>query len=478
MSDRPQLKDMVVALAGLTWDEVTLMAVQLHVDMSTLTNIEQQYSDPGVRTLRSMNSWLQSDPHASWSKVIAALRTINRLTVARAVEQQYCQSVETTVSPANQPPTGPHSPPPTEPVTTSAEQPSPPSDCTTAPSPPANSVISTSSPPHPMSSPQPIRHEQHAPPSSSPSPSPPCQDLDHLMPEATPAMDGPGLQGTVLSQRDKARNMEVARETSCLQEKFVAVLTHTKILFTKKESRSDEFLSELRITLTTLPLSSKFQHLLFLQNKRKEIKSAKDIDEIFDVLDRHWNWSDYYLLQRLIADFGDDSLKQDMSKYLAELEHFEKATTIYLFRNAVESWKRHWNCPVLFSEAVLMLQKDAAECTLYDLRKLKEAIASKSSLSECALFFRDVHASAVVMEIALPKDAVELILAALDAAFLQQHQIVSVTIDKKPLGEYDKDYLKVSYCGPIHTCTCGVSKYCTWCNTATCMWHTRQIGEW
>ena len=94
MSDRPQLKDVVVAVAGLTWDEVTLMAVQLGMDMSTLMKIKQQYSDPNVCKVRLMNSWLQSDPNASWTKIVAALRTSNKLTLARAVEQQYCHSLQ------------------------------------------------------------------------------------------------------------------------------------------------------------------------------------------------------------------------------------------------------------------------------------------------------------------------------------------------------------------------------------------------
>ena len=72
------------------------------------------------------------------------------------------------------------------------------------------------------------------------------------MPEATQPIDLPGTPKRVIIEQ--ARIKQVAKETFQLQEKFVTVLTHTKILFTKKESRSDEFLSELRITLTTLPL--------------------------------------------------------------------------------------------------------------------------------------------------------------------------------------------------------------------------------
>ena len=225
------------------------------------------------------------------------------------------------------------------------------------------------------------------------------------------------------------------------------MLTHTKILFTKKESRSDEFLSELRITITTLPLSSMFQHLHFLQDERENVNRAESITEVFDILDRHWNWSDYYLLQRLVAEFGDESLKQEITKYVAELEQFEKATTIQLFNSPILFMQiRNWKHPYAFSRAVMMLQKDASECTLYDIRKLKEELTSKSSLNKGTIYNGDVRTSSVAVEVAFPEDALELIAPALDAAFLKQHHIISVTLDGKPLEEYDEDYIKVSYC--------------------------------
>ena len=257
------------------------------------------------------------------------------------------------------------------------------------------------------------------------------------MPEATQPVDLPGAPRRVIIEQ--ARIKQVAEEASRLQDKFVAVLTHTKIRFANKESRSKRFLSKLCITLTSLPRSSKFRHLHFLRDERKSINNAEDIAEIFDILERHWNWSDYYLLQRLVDEFGNNSLKQEMNKYLEELEQFERTTTIQVFRSAVKRWKHPYN----FSKATIILEKDAAECTLYDIRQLKEDLARESSLDEGAIYYDDVHASSVVVTVAFPQDALELILPALDAAFLKRHRITSVTIDDKPLEEFDEDYLKV-----------------------------------
>ena len=452
MSDRPQLKNIALALSKLKWSEVKSVAVQLGMDLHILSQIEERYTDLSERTLHSMQAWLQNSLEPSWAEIAAALRAIELYAVARGVEQQYCQSVETPpISPAA---TGPQYPPPSEltshpssPVpisitddaTTCAEQPSPPTDCTNVSF--ANPDISTTSLSHPIStcSPRPIRCAQ--PNSPPPLPSPPQSlHIDCPVPEGSQPMNLQDAQQKVVPEPDVARIKQVVEKTSQLHEKFLSVLTNTKIYLSEKESESRRVLNRLCITLTTLPLSYKFQHLHFLRSQEERIQNARSISELFSILDKHWNWSDYYLLQRLIANFGDDSLKQEMTTYVVELEEFEKATTILLFRSAT----KHWEHPYYFSKAVIMLQKDASECTLYDIRKLKEDLASKSSLNEAAIYYDDVHASLVVIEIVFPQDALELILPVMDAAFLEQHHIISVTIDERPLEEYDENYVKVS----------------------------------
>ena len=112
MSDRPQLKDIAVALSELKWSEVKSVAVQLGMDLPILSQIEDRYADLNERTLHSMQAWLQNSLDPSWANIVSALKTIKMFAVARGVERQYCQSVET-------PPTSPtsrypHSPPPSE----------------------------------------------------------------------------------------------------------------------------------------------------------------------------------------------------------------------------------------------------------------------------------------------------------------------------------------------------------------------------
>ena len=229
-------------------------------------------------------------------------------------------------------------------------------------------------------------------------------------------------------------------EASRLQDKFVSVLTDTNISFSEKESESDKFLNRVRITLTTLPLSSNSQCTQFLRQAKESIENSKSIKEIFSILEDHWNWFTYALLQRLITKFGDDPLKEEMQKYVEELHRFEKATPIEIFSHIDKGWK----CPPNLTEAVLRFKKDETDLTLFDVRQLVEDIANPAVLQPYAVYVKNIHCSAVVLTLAFPRDGLELFALALSPEFLAKHQITSVVIDGLPLEEYTQEYMKVN----------------------------------
>ena len=116
----------------------------------------------------------------------------------------------------------------------------------------------------------------------------------------------------------------MADQASQLQDQFVGVLTNAKIEF---RSKPVGFVEKLRITLTTLPVSRRFEHLHFLRDHSDQIMKANSVDEIFKILDRYWDYTDYALLEHLVERFGEEALKKEMSEYVAALEQFEKGTS-------------------------------------------------------------------------------------------------------------------------------------------------------
>ena len=78
-----------------------------------------------------------------------------------------------------------------------------------------------------------------------------------------------------------------------------------------------------------------------------------------------------------------------MAEYLTELEMFEKSTSVLEFESAVE---HKGKSPYNFTKIIIRLAKDPSECTLHDVRKLKEAITSEAAIETYALYMEDVHA--------------------------------------------------------------------------------------
>ena len=443
----PELKDLVNVLSALDWSGVQAMGVQLGMKISTFRNVESERNTFSDRLLHSMDSWLSSDTvQPTWGRVVTALRDSNKALLANRVDREYCQSVRKIL------PSGPALSPVEciHPPLDSSAQSSPSSKTAShtssnrsASTPRSKSRVQCNSPsPSTSSSLSSSPSSSYVTCPSSPSSSPPSSPKmleDHPIAGVSQSADLPVLQKKYATpDQDKLRR--VGSKASHLQEKFVSVLTHTKIMFSMREVKSDNFLVKLRITLTTLHLSKKFKCTGFLQAKKKAIESAQNTTEIFEIIEEYWNWSDYYLLQQLIKEFGDSTLQQEMACYIRKLHHFEKDTTIQTFSKVVKKWK----CPYLSSKAVLTLQKDPSQITLYDLRKLKEDLASESSLNDCAIFFESVHASEVVFTLAFQREAVELIVSSLSESFVTKHHIKSVLLDDMPLAAYTEEYMKVN----------------------------------
>lgn len=88
---KPQLGDLDLKLGELTWSEVISMAVQMGMDFAVLKKIDESTS-PGIRVLTAMDSWLKSDPKASWKKVVTALKAIGKDVLAQKLEEEYCKA--------------------------------------------------------------------------------------------------------------------------------------------------------------------------------------------------------------------------------------------------------------------------------------------------------------------------------------------------------------------------------------------------
>ena len=86
----PVIAHLSQELDELTWSEVTILGVQLGMKFSVLQKIGETKAD-SVRLLAAMDAWLQSDPKASWKKVVRALMAIRKEVLAQELEEKYCR---------------------------------------------------------------------------------------------------------------------------------------------------------------------------------------------------------------------------------------------------------------------------------------------------------------------------------------------------------------------------------------------------
>ena len=87
---KPKLPDLSRELEDLTWLETMKFGVQLEMKFSVLSYIGDT-RPANVRLLAAMDAWLQSDPKASWKKVVRALRAIRKEVLAQELEEKYCR---------------------------------------------------------------------------------------------------------------------------------------------------------------------------------------------------------------------------------------------------------------------------------------------------------------------------------------------------------------------------------------------------
>ena len=383
----PQLSDLDLALSRLPWSEIKRMAIHLHHTMTlpVLDQVEEDRSKTAERRIYCMDLWLKSDTDASWMKVVIALKNIDQNHLAKLVESSYCACLPAPMRDTRAP---------SQPFQTRTADPLP----TTV---------------DPVRLPAPCRVDQEL--------------------------------GEPAALEDYSRVDEVQRVvegSSELEQRFFSVVTHVQVYFCDKETESNKFLGNFRITLINLPLSRKFKHMHFLKEKKVLIKGAQDVSEIFEILSPYWNHVDYDLLEHIVLEFGEKEIKLEVERYISDLIEFEKGTSIQSY---VEATSGDRKIPPEFCEIIIKLDRKPSECTLYDIRRFKESVACRSSLSAYSVYLKNVGTGSVEITLAVPDDAVDVFVKAVrDLQLEKDTHIISVYVKDKAVQCDAATYLSAS----------------------------------
>ena len=202
-----------------------------------------------------------------------------------------------------------------------------------------------------------------------------------------------------------------------IKRKFRHVVINVKVHLSDKISQNG-LLKSFKADLTTLPMGE--THEILLQKEKERIQEAQSVQKVFDILDPYWNHVDYELLEYIVQEYCDKEIKKQMENYKSELHKFEKATPVEHLTSAANFHP----LPPDYSTLTVTLMKDAKECSLYDVRQMKNSIAQRANLKPYVMLFRSVHVKSVVLTIGFPHAVSELIRRALDSEFLSEVGIV------------------------------------------------------
>ena len=383
--------EVTTAIQTLSVEKTRELVFRLSVQDYVLDNIDIQYGGT-TRNIKYIEAWLDRDTEASWRKLVSGLREIGMKVLAKEVESKYISKDREDAF-----------------LSTNSLS------LTSASSPPLQSVGT-----------------------------PAQSNAASLL--ATVAMTTASAQSlvpSINSDHSSVVNMEKVAEVKAaielFEDEFFEIKFDAQTFLSEKETQNVKFLARFRDYLLELSISERAVHAKFFYQHKSDIRKAKNVEMIFDILREYCSYFNYDIVLHLVKKFCDAALKKRMLDYRDSFASFEMVTTIDVYLCAISA------CPEMceaFSRMATKIKKPANECTLHEIRQLKEAIAKAASLHSYSVYIESVAESSVMVVLRIPPSCVVWVGTAMTPDFMEAHHLTEISIDERDIRFYqDKEYL-------------------------------------
>ena len=139
--------------------------------------------------------------------------------------------------------------------------------------------------------------------------------------EANPCSTGVELSKVSIQSLES----DIDREIEELESLFLNIVSEAA------EDLTTVKLSKVKLCLTQLPVSVKYQHVYFLDHNLSAIIEATSVDAILGVLGRYWDYLNCGLLNEIVHRLGSVTTKQLMEQYMETLRLFRSKTKLGVF---------------------------------------------------------------------------------------------------------------------------------------------------
>ena len=107
------------------------------------------------------------------------------------------------------------------------------------------------------------------------------------------------------------------------QNKFRTLIKNTQRHLNRTITTKED-LDAFKVSITVLPASLDGHHILLSPEDRTAISQATDTAQIIIVLNQYWTFVQYELLEYIVGEYGNATLKREMNAYVADMEELER----------------------------------------------------------------------------------------------------------------------------------------------------------
>ena len=178
-----------------------------------------------------------------------------------------------------------------------------------------------------------------------------------------------------------------------------------------------------------------------LNENREEIKMAKSISEIFNILSAYWNYLNYEILEHTIELYGTSADKERLESYNEHLQRFCKRRIFELSLH--ESRSSSGNTLSSKQEKLAVKLNVCEDITCNELLRIRSRIAKILHVKLATLIIDDVDAGCVQLTLLIPKFVAQEIFPLSDEQTSALHKDVSVV--RLECGDYVVEVIE-QYC--------------------------------
>ena len=235
------------------------------------------------------------------------------------------------------------------------------------------------------------------------------------------------LDATVSDPCFLQRVKEAMAHIAFFEEEFADLIIEAKLVLSKRENEDESFFIRFHTYIRVLPVSKKNVHMKFFSKKEKEIKMAKNVDDLFEVLIPYCNYSNYEIILHIIKKFCP-ILRLRMLKYRDSIVSFEKDTTVDVYLSAIAAHP-HGRVYDGFIRMTMKIKKPPSKCTLYQIRSLKESIAEEAALESYAMYIETPGEGSVLVKLWLHEDMCWIVSEVLTNKFTEIPLLTDLAVD-------------------------------------------------